>query len=162
MLYCAIAGFLSHSYSINPEFQWTVNDCSCMINFGVLPISVQECILVWFFHSNLSSVVRSTTIVSLIYKMWPNVWTVTMPVTPRAEKQNPWCSDLAGWLFVILVTNEIWSLIMLLVLSSISLILLLMLLIMTRSCNISQDYEIKCYSFVVNDIFNNMSFKNWH
>ena len=28
MHYCAIAGFLSHSHSINPEFQLVVNDCN--------------------------------------------------------------------------------------------------------------------------------------
>ena len=46
MLYCIIAGFLSHSYSIDPDFQGIVNDCSSV--FALVAINVQDHIPVWF------------------------------------------------------------------------------------------------------------------
>ena len=75
MLYCAITGFLSFICSIDPEFQWTVNDCSCMIDFTMLEINIQEYILVWVI--SLKSLLGSDEYCHMIkYKacVCYNVW----------------------------------------------------------------------------------------
>ena len=73
IIYCAIAGFLSHSYSSDSKSQQVMNDCSSMTLFTMFAINIQEYILVWFIALTVSP--------------------------PGGEKQNPWCSCTADWLY---------------------------------------------------------------
>ena len=54
IIYCAITGFLSHSYSSDSKSHWVMNDCISMTLFTMFAIDIQEYILVWFISLSVT------------------------------------------------------------------------------------------------------------